>query len=149
MKRVSSVSGLELLLLAGVLTQQMACSVQLVSEYDEETDRAKTQIQRKLEAFFLELEQSVESQEGQYANHRRSYDEMRVDIGVLRTRAAARAKNDLQVQQVELLLENLRNLEELYKLGLTREQIPPIRNVFNSAIPAILKLELAKKRGEK
>ena len=38
--------------------------IQLIASYDEETDTAITQLQRKFETFFVELEDDVGTQKG-------------------------------------------------------------------------------------
>ena len=64
-------------------------------------------------------------------------------------RARAIPDNDITIQQIVLLKENIDLLEQLHKLGcLTKEQIETLRISFNSGFTAILKLELAKRRGD-
>lgn len=124
------------------------CNIRLVSDYDEQTDKAATAFQRKIEMFFTFLEQNADKPEGKYEQNINFYNEAKVDLSSLRVRAAALPENGITVQQVDLLIDSLNNLEELHKTGLTREQIPPLRSAFNISCTAILKYELAKKRGE-
>ncbi len=60
----------------------------------------------------------------------------------------------MTVDQVGLLSKSLDSLEQLHKGKLKRgrscfskEEIEPVRRSFNASFIAILKLELAKKRG--
>jgi hypothetical protein len=125
------------------------CTVKLISSYDEKTDEAVTDLHKKVETFFL----SIESQEGlpecTYENHTAFYQEVKVSVSAIELRARAIPDNDITIEQVVLLKENIELLEQLHKLGcLSKEQVKPLRINFNSGFTAILKLELAKKRGD-
>lgn len=125
------------------------CTVKLISSYDEKTDEAVTDLHKKVETFFL----SIESQEGlpecTYENHMAFYQEAKVSVSAIELRARAIPDNDITIKQIVLLKENIEMLEQLHKLGcLSKEQVKPLRINFNSGFTAILKLELAKKRGD-
>ena len=138
------VTGLFLVLLLGL----SACTVKLVSSYDEATDRAVTQLQRQVETFLVDLGAKQGSQKCAYDNHKAFYREVKVDVSALRVRAAAIAQNELTVEQLRLLDDSLNKLEQLHKIGCpSTEQLNALRTAFNSSFTAILKLELAKKRG--
>lgn len=125
------------------------CSIKLISSYDETTDKTVTALQKKVESFFV----TVESQEGlpgcEYENHKKFYDEVKVEISAMEVRARAIPKNEITIKQIELLKDSLSKLESLHKIScLSKDQIEPLRIAFNSSFTAILKLEFAKKRGE-
>ncbi len=122
--------------------------IRLISEYDEQTDKSITQFQRKIEAFLISLERNIGTEQAKYENNTQYYDEFKVDLSAIRVRAAAIPKNSITIQQIDLLIDSLNNLEKLHQHGLTREDIGPLRTAFNTSCTAILKLELAKKRGE-
>jgi hypothetical protein len=125
------------------------CTVKLISSYDEKTDIAVTDLQKKVETFFLTLESQEGLPECAYEYHAAFYREAKVSVSAIEMRARAIPDNDISIQQIDLLKENIEMLEQLHKLGcLTKEQIEPLRINFNSGFTAILKLELAKKRGE-
>jgi hypothetical protein len=74
-----------------------------------------------------------------------------VALNSLTVRNRARSKNQLTVQQLELLDSSLVTLERLHKLKgdnacLSPAEIEPVRASFNSSFTAIVTLELAKKR---
>ena len=123
-------------------------SIKLIAEYDEQTDVAVTQIQRKMEQFLVSLERSVGKDEATYDRNTKFYDEVKIDLSAIRVRAAAIPDNDISIQQLGLLSDNLGILEKIHKLGISVNDIPPIRTAFNVSCTAILKLELAKKRGK-
>ncbi len=125
------------------------CSVQLVSHYDEKTDALVTQLQKEIATFFV----TVEGQEGlpecQYDNHQTFYLNSKVAISALQVRAKAIPNNAITITQIGLLNDSLGQLEQLHQLGcFTANTVTSVRTSFNSSITAILKLELAKKRGE-
>jgi PHP family Zn ribbon phosphoesterase len=124
------------------------CAVHLISNYDETTDKAVTALQKKTEAHLISLE-SAGSPDCTYENHKPFYDEAKVDVSAIEVRAAAIAANEITTQQVHLLANSLDSLEKLHQMScLSKEQIQPLRNQFNSSFTAILKLELAKRRVE-
>jgi hypothetical protein len=122
------------------------CTIRLIAEYDESTDQGVTTFQRKIETVLTSLERQVGTDAAAYANYVKSYDELRVDLRVLRARATAIPKNDRTVEMLTLLTDNLAKMEQLHQRGLSAQDIPPLRTAFNEACTAILKLEIAKKR---
>lgn len=121
-------------------------SVKLISDYDEETDRGITAFQKKIEGQLVFLERHIGTDKAAYAANVGFYDEARVDLRALRVRAAALPQNTITTQQIDLLLDSLERLELLHQEGLAANDIPPLREAFNTSCTAILKLELAKKR---
>jgi len=125
------------------------CTIKLISSYDEKTDIAVTDLHKKVETFFLTLESQEGLPECTFENHTEFYKDAKISVSAIEVRARAIPDNDITVKQIVLLKENIEMLEQLHKLGcLTKEQIEPLRINFNSGFTAILKLELAKKRGE-
>jgi len=123
-------------------------SIRLIADYDEQIDTAVTDFQRKIETFLTHLERNAGKDEAKYQNNTKFYDEAKVDLSAIRVRAAAIPKNDITLKLIDLLLENISNLENLHKLGISAEQVSPIRSAINTQCTAILKLEIAKKRGK-
>lgn len=123
-------------------------SIRLIGDYDEQIDTSVTEFQRNIETFLTGLERNADKPEGKYDANVKFYDEARVDLSAIRVRATAIPKNDITIKQVDLLIDSLGKLEQLHKQGIPREQIPPLRSAFNVSCTAILKLELAKRRGE-
>ena len=125
------------------------CSIKLISSYDEITDKTVTALHKKVETFFVSLESQEALPECEYGNHKKFYEEAEVEISAIEVRARAVPKNENTIEQVELLKDSLNKLKSLHKIScLSKEQIVPLRNAFNSSFTAILKLEFAKKRGE-
>lgn len=125
------------------------CTVKLISSYDEVTDKNVTALQKKTESHFVSLESTEGLPECNYKYHKKFYDEAKVDVSAITVRAAAIPQNEITTEQTELLSKNLENLEKLHKIAcLSKDQIAIVRKNFNSSFTAILKLELAKKRGE-
>ena len=138
-----------LIFIASQFMIQTGCTVKLISSYDEKTDNAVTDLHKKVETFFLTLESQVGLPECEYDHHTAFYKDAKVSISVIEVRARAIPDNEITIEQIVLLKENIELLEQLHKLGcLSKEQIEPLRINFNSGFTAILKLELAKKRGD-
>ncbi|MCZ0750099.1 MULTISPECIES: hypothetical protein [Aeromonas] len=133
----------------GVVLLISGCTVKLISSYDEATDKAVTALQKKTETYFVSLEAVEGLPECVYEKHKDFYNEAKVDVAAIAVRAAAIPKNEITTQQAELLSSNLNTLEKLHKIAcLSQDQISLLRTQFNSSFTAILKLELAKRRGE-
>lgn len=130
-----------LLLLSG-------CTVRLISSYDEKTDNAVTALQKDVTLFFITVQSQAGLPECVYSNHLGFYQQAKVDLSAIAVRSRAIAANEITVEQVELLQDSLTALEQLHQLGcFTPSQVDNLRTSFDSSITAILKLELAKKRG--
>lgn len=138
--------GAAILLLAFAMS---GCYIKLISNYDETTDKTVTALQKKTEAHLVALETVEGLPECKYEKHKQFYDEAKVDVSAISVRAAAIPKNEITTEQTVLLSSSLESLEKLHKIAcLTKDQIKPLRTSFNSSFTAILKLELAKRRGE-
>lgn len=133
------------------------CTVKFISSYDEQTDKSVTALQKKVETFFVKLEGLDGLPECTYDHHKTFYEEARVEVSAIQVRAAAIPQNDITTEQVGLLSKSLSSLEQLHqgkakkekgKNCPSREEVQPLRDNFNTSFTAILKLELAKKRGE-
>lgn len=138
--------GIAVLMVAVVIS---GCSIKLISSYDETTDKTVTALQKKTEAHLVALEAVEGLPECKYEKHKQFYDEAKVEVSAIAVRAAAIPKNEITTDQANLLSGSLESLEKLHKIAcLTKDQIKPLRTQFNSSFTAILKLELAKRRGE-
>lgn len=125
------------------------CSITITSSYDERTDKSVTALQKDFETFFVSIESQESLSECKYDNHKEFYKDSKVAISGIEVRAKAIPKNEITIEQVGLLSDSLISLEKLHKIDcFTSDQVSSLRNSFNSSITAILKLELAKKRGE-
>jgi hypothetical protein len=139
---------LQLTVLAATLAG-LGCQIKLVADYDEITDRSITALQREFELFFIDVERNLHTPDAVHDNYIGFYDEVRAELSVIRVRAAARPKNEITVEQLDLVAQNVDNLEELHKLGFdSPEELEPLRAAFQQSFQAILTLELAKKRGQ-
>ena len=127
-----------------------SCTVKFIADYDEVTDQLVTEVHKQMEWFFLDVGTKIGTPEADYENYINFYNEIKVDISTLKLRASSFEKNEITLQQIDLLSKNLNLMEELHKTGLTDfSLVEEPRRDFNIALGSILKLELAKKRGEK
>ncbi|MEI6265465.1 MAG: hypothetical protein WCP74_10175 [Sphingobacteriia bacterium] len=138
-------------LLGVLLTLVTSCtSVRLVSEYDEITDKAVIALQKKVSTTFVKLENDIGTDKAKYENYKGFYQNAKVDLNTLKVRADAIDKNNIVQDQIAALTSMLDNLEKLHKIGFSSvDQITPLKQPFNSAFTAIIKFQMALKRGEK
>lgn len=133
-----------------VLSLFINCSsVKLISDYDEVTDKTVTQMQRNVANYFVVLERTIGTDKANYEEYIPFFDNAKVDLNILEVRAGALDKNEIVQKQVTELQTMIKNLEELHKLGFTSpEVLQPLKQPFNAAFSAIIKLQMALKRGK-
>ena len=142
-------SGLILPILS--LTLLAACQVQWVSDYDEQTDRAVTDYQKKMNTFFEQLKEEGWP-ECSYAGSRDFYAEARSEATAILTRAQSLRQNGQTVRQAESLRNNLDEVRVTHKESdSTREclsgpYVTKSQDFMNQVVRAILWLEQGKKR---
>ncbi len=131
-----------------VLAFSGCANIRFIADYDEKTDTSVTQFRHNTDIFLTFLERNVGTDEAKYENNTRFYDDAKVTLRDIRSRAQAIPKNEITIKQVDLLVENVGKLEQLHRLGITVDDIALLRSSFDISCTAILKLELAKKRNE-
>jgi hypothetical protein len=137
-----------LLVLAFGLALTVGC-VHFVADYDEQIDQGINQVLKQFQNIFTRLERTAGTDGMLYPNYVTNYDEIRTELRVLRSRAAAHVKNELTIQQIDLLLDSQDKMEALHRMGpIPIEQLSVLRRGIETSCTAILKLEIAKKRGE-
>lgn len=128
----------------------LACALRLVSDYDESTDRNLTALQGEVDSFLRRISRppAPACTHGQNSSF---YDRSYSTVSTLIVRNRARPKNEITVQQLELLDSSLVTLERLHRLKgdvcMTPTETAPLRANFQTSFTAILRLELAKRRG--
>ncbi|MDR7523209.1 MAG: hypothetical protein QN168_12185 [Armatimonadota bacterium] len=140
-----------LALLAAAALGLSACTAELIAQHDEATVRSVTDLLRKVDSFLIKLERVLETPAGaddaRYEKHVAFYDEVRVDLNLIRVRAKALPRNERTVRQIDDLEAALKNFEDLHRQGLNRQVVTTARGIITQAIEAILKAEFAKRRG--
>lgn len=133
-----------------LFTLSNCTSIRLISDYDEITDKAVTALQEKVMKSLVKIERNVGTPEADYEKFKSFYEESKVDLSTLKIRADAIDKNTIVQQQIGELTKMTDNLEALHKIGFRQvEDVKMLLIPFNSAFTAIVKLQLALKRGEK
>lgn len=144
-------TGPAMVMLPLLLIAASSCKVRLISDYDDITDRSATELQKKVEGFVHKMVASAGTPEGSYARNVVFYDDARTDLSAIRVRANAFEKNKFTLEEINLIQANLDNLEKLHKIGgdrgLRKEVADPALDALNTQFTALIKLELAKKRG--
>ena len=146
------------------MLSQGCTQVRLIAEYDDLLDQGITALQKKSEDHFSRLEKKMArmaqlkphapemknlKKEVAYAASEEFYRTFRVDLRVLQARADAYADNELTVRQLAALEELLDMQEEIHCKGFSGvDDVMDMRRAFERSFKAILKLEIAKKRGQ-
>jgi hypothetical protein len=146
-------AGVARALLTLILLATAACThVQLVSNYDEITDQSATELQKKIESFVHKMEATAGTPAGTYSSNAAVYDDFRTDLSSLEIRARAFDLNSGTIKIIESIRTNVDNLENLHKTGgargLRKEIAEPALSALNIQFTALIKAELAKKRGQ-
>jgi hypothetical protein len=147
-----------LLALSGLLAVSLgACTAQLISEYDELTDRRTSEVEEKVEGLLVRLERAgvtSDPADGAFGTFAQDYDEIEVDLRLLETRANCFQQNERTVEQIQGLRASVNALREAHKAKsertppdeLSAQAIAILRQPLEQQFRAILTLELAKKR---
>lgn len=147
-------------LLSVVLFSLSACALSLMADYDSVVDDRVSVLHKKTERYLLDLASLDGNEQCSYAHNADVYNALRVDVSALAVRTQAIDQNDLTVSQVKLLADSFDKLEQLHKLKdmqsdstgrlhcFSSSELEPLRDAFHSSFVSILRLELAKKRGD-
>lgn len=130
------------------------CTIQLIASYDKATDEAVTALHRKVTTFLIDVESKLGTSEADYDNFPQFYRDLRTDLSALELRVSALPKNRITQTQIATLKQSISNLEDLHRIGFGNDlsgqkaALSLVQDDFNRSLAAILKLELAKRRGE-
>jgi hypothetical protein len=132
------------LLLGGCIT--------LMAPYDEKIDDMATGLQREVGSE-IELLRGADKPDCLYPANAAFYRSARVDVSALGVRATAHEMNAQTITQIEDLRGALNDMEALHKIAtqanrcMRPEEFSDIGRAFDQITGAIIKLEVAKKRG--
>ncbi len=125
--------------------------VRLISEYDVYTDEHVTALQREFETLATSLERGASMPACAHQNYDSTYAQIQVELNLLLARNRMRPKNSQTTDQLELLADSFRTLEELHKDADSRnnclsiDELALLRSGFDSQFGGILTLEIAKR----
>lgn len=149
-RRVARGRGDRLVAAALIIVMTGGCAIRLISNYDEQIDKGATDLHKELDAFLTDLETKAGTPEASYDVAKAFYPRYLVDLRALRVRARAQPENELTEKQLDLMMDSIEQLRRQHQAGpLARAVIDVNRNLFSQAWGAVVKLELAKKRGER
>jgi outer membrane murein-binding lipoprotein Lpp len=137
--------------LAGALL--LSGCVTLMAPYDDKIDEMATALQREI-ATEVQTLSAAEKPDCLYPNHAAFYKKARVDISALDVRARAHELNQQTINQIDALADSVTVLEKLHQHAtgnnrcMQANEFSDIQRGFDSITTAIVKLELAKKRGK-
>lgn len=129
----------------------MTSCVTLMAPYDEKIDEMTTELQREISTELTSLNAS-EAPACFYPNHAAFYRDVRVDLSALEVRANAHELNELTIGQIHELRGAIDDLENLHQRATGKQSCvqasPDIQRGIDQITTAIVKLEIAKKRGK-
>jgi len=101
--------------LLGIVFIPSGCSsIQLVSDYDESVDNQSQQLQKKLDGYFVSL-QNASPAELKYKQQQKFYEGVLTDINSLEVRAGGIYNNKITIDQIKLLKDNFSYLLLMHK----------------------------------
>lgn len=129
--------------------------VTLMAPYDDKFDQMASDLQKKVSTHVEALD-GASMPDCLYPDHKGFYDDARVDASALAVRAASHELNSETIAQVEALTGSINDFEQLHMLASNAStprcmgslELSPIRRAFDQTLGAIMKLEIAKKRGK-
>jgi hypothetical protein len=130
-----------------------ACPAHFVSDYDEIFDKAISDTQTKTDALLQKM-MDPQSPMRKYTAAKASYADIRNDIHSLKLRAQANNAgnlNEITLKQLDTVDDNLAKLEVQHAKspqGPSVEFVRIAQDIIDTQFSAILKFEVAKKRGE-
>lgn len=130
------------------------CAVTFLSKYDVGTDTMTSALQRNAAIHAEALGEQV-APACFYSNYRDFYSQQHADVGSLELRVGAIPQNQPTIAQVAELKHALNIFESLHKSATasgrcqSAAELQPAMSGLNVIFGAILKLEIAKQRGEK
>ena len=90
-------------------------TIQLVSKYDETTDKEASAIQKKLSEFFVKQRAAANDSDRHYAKAQPFYQDVSASLNALQVRAGGIYKNRITIEQLQLAEDNLGWLVLLHK----------------------------------
>ncbi|HKB92013.1 MAG TPA: hypothetical protein VKC60_15965 [Opitutaceae bacterium] len=131
-------------------------SITLIAPYDEETNRALTELHKCTERFFVKVEREYANLDhpdlptalhSTYKTHTEFYDDARVSLLMLELRSKALTHNKITQQEITALENEFAAFEQRDKAagGLTLGDVRAERAILGAHFRALITLEIAKK----
>lgn len=125
-----------------------ACTVTLISPYDQVFDQTATALQRQLDGHLTRLEAGPAGDSATFAFNATFYTQYEVELRSLLVRARSLPRNQPTATQLEALMASVAELKQQHQAStrLSPAYIRTARDLLNQSWQAVLALELAKKR---
>lgn len=129
---------------------QSCFSVRLISEYDETMDKTITSLQEDISRLLVNIEMNLNTDKANYSNHISTYENIKVKLRILESRASILDKNKIISGQVAELINVMTNFEKLHRIGFNNlDQLKLLDNQMNTLFTSLIRFQIALKRGEK
>lgn len=140
-------------LAAFVITTMATGCISMVAPYDLQTENSLMSINGKASEILIDLEKNQRLPQKEYKQFHEAYKAIHLELSDLELRASAIPKNHSTQKQIALLTQTVKKLEALHQLDFGKtpfgkqEAIKTSKISIKHSLSAMLKLELAKKRG--
>ena len=140
-------------LAAFVITFTSTGCISMGAPYDLQTENSLMSINGKASEILIDLEQNPRLPKKEYKQFQETYKAIHLELSDLELRASAIPKNHRTQKQIALLAQTVKKFEALHQLDFGRtpygkqEAIKTSKVSIKHSLSAMLKLELAKKRG--
>ena len=124
-----------------------SCSpLRFTQDYDDTSERKIAQLQEKFSRFFVRMERSAGTPEGNLVKYQDFYEDVRTEIDVLQARNRAIPKSGTTEEQLELLHKEVDQLEMLHRNGFRGyEELLPLKNGLQGTLIAMQKYQFTLK----
>jgi hypothetical protein len=112
-----------------VCTVTVCVTVRLVSDYDEQTEKGATDLQKQISTFFVRLP-SATPQERRFDANQSFYQQAVINLNALQVRAGGLTRNSLTQEQLQLVEDNLAYLALLHKGCISGSITPAMREAI-------------------
>lgn len=141
MKRHQSVSLTIVLLL-------FACACFSIADFDPVVATGAEALKEKFRVFLTGLAECAGTPEAAYLEHTTFYAEAREELDRLEAQARLQPDNELTLRSLDHIRDNVAELEEIHRLGISRGEVEIIAQLFDTQFRMLADLENAKQRKE-
>lgn len=120
--------------------------LRFTQDFDDTTERRLLQIQEKCSRFFIRMERQAGTPDASIVKYADFYEDVRVDIDLLRARNLALERTEVTQEQLDLLRQEIDQLEELHSYGFQdKKELKPLREGLEGTLVALQKYQLTLK----
>jgi hypothetical protein len=131
-----------------ILLMVFGCACFSIAGFNQQIVTGTEALQQQFETFLSGLAECAGTPEAEYARHSAFYAEARGALDRLQAEAELQQGNELTLRSLEDIRDNLAELEELHRSGLSRAELEVISTLFDTQFRMLVELENVKPRKE-